>query len=879
MSRTCQFPTTCWLRLLLLHALLVCFSTVESAESPVLRGHPGNSLARHLQTAGSEAILCNASVTTNCCGDGICDASLGESTCGSKNCPADCPTCQGALPAVTCPLNKPTVDFKAEQCRSCQEITFNTFKDTCMYDVRECMNVGPGSSCEIDCAGQYLRVGNKTKGMCPAGNSNPSRLLIWEKPVCECPEPPLLEGYIKYPPGCVGLECKYRCTDRYSGTPVVKCAPDSSCNVTSYLDGCHKLTPCAPPLVDECRFDVKRCAQVRPGSSCEIHCKAPLLGNFTVAVCPDKNTNATTELIYYPLTCLLETCPDPSPWPRGYNKTESGKWVCATGYNGTAKNRCALGNAWNTDCSAVAELSGCFPIVPCLAPTLTGIDACKFDMRACQSVNPGEKCDVQCLHPFSGTRTEAHCPVGNVNPNGLVWTKPPCGLESCAEPGSIPAGYIRTGSAGWQCAQSYTGFAQKMCVATLSCEAMPVLTGCSQEVPCEAQQSDCRYDMSGCVSVRAGQSCNIRCKVPFSGSTTQAECPSRNTNRNGLVWSRPQCFLDDCADPPQGNGYIKGIDGSWECAPGFSGTVNKTCHWLETECRAEPTLSGCVREQPCKVPEVDSCKYDVSLCNNVPAGRTCTIRCKAPYLVPAGSSTQGELFQCPFQNTNSSRPLSGTLPVCGCGEPYPLPRGYNRTEDPVTSRVTYRCEPGYAGQAEQSCAPGNGPTCTVDPILRGCSIPVPCEASFNDPEQLSSGGNIRGRVDFGPASMQGTVNEDYVQEYRIYWANGCQDKLAVNADPIGVLNVRSEREACCRGDAYSLELRHQLPEGALGLLVLSSLRSGEAPVGVFISLNLDEINRAVLSAMAHPAVRPTFVCLVAVIACLLLGIEQQASAR
>lgn len=386
--------------------------------------------------------------------------------------------------------------------------------------------------------------------------------------------------------------------------------------------------------------------------------------------------------------------------------------------------------------------------------------------------------------------------------------------------------------------------------------------------------------MYGCVSVSPGEKCKIRCKVPFAGNGTEAQCPFGNTDRNGLVWSQPECFLDSCADPPQGGGYVLGFDGSWECALGYSGTVTRTCTWLESECRAVPSLSGCVPEQACKVPDVDSCKYDVSGCNNVQAGTSCSIFCKSPYQVPSpGNGPQGELFTCPFQNTDSNTPLLGTLPDCGCGEPLPLPRGYNMTEDPVTSEKTYSCQPGYAGLAEKSCAPGNGPTCTVDPILRGCSIPVTCGASFVDPEKLSSGGRIRGLVDFGPASMQGAVNEDYVQEYRIYWANGCENKLAGNAAPIGVLEVRTEREACCRGDAYSMELDMQLPEGAQGLLVLAALRSGEAPVGIFISLQLEDINRAIPSAMAHPAVRPTFVCLVAVIACLLLGIEQQTSAR
>ena len=41
----------------------------------------------------------------------------------------------------------------------------------------------------------------------------------------------------------------------------------------------------------------------------------------------------------------------------GYNKTADGKWVCATGYNGTARNRCELGETWLT-----AKLSVGLPV-------------------------------------------------------------------------------------------------------------------------------------------------------------------------------------------------------------------------------------------------------------------------------------------------------------------------------------------------------------------------------------------------------------------------------------------------------------------------------------------------------------------------------------
>ena len=50
-----------------------------------------------------------------------------------------------------------------------------------------------------------------------------------------------------------------------------------------------------------------------------------------------------------------------------------------------------------------------------------------------------------------GLPCEAYCPDGNTDPNGLVWTRPPCGLDSCDEPGQVPAGYQRDSVAAISC--------------------------------------------------------------------------------------------------------------------------------------------------------------------------------------------------------------------------------------------------------------------------------------------------------------------------------------------------------------------------------------------------------------------------------------------
>ncbi|CAJ1453635.1 unnamed protein product [Effrenium voratum] len=391
-----------------------------------------------------------------------------------------------SVPPTVCAA-KPAVSFVDQKpmCQNCASITIDDPVKRCMFNTSQCENVGPGQSCEIDCALPFVRVGNVTTGQCATGNSIPDRMIVWQEPMCICPEPASQQGYVKE--GNV-----WRCSQGFAGTPQVVCEPLPGCQgVQSFLQGCEKLVPCAMPSVDNCRFDVSRCTQVPPGGSCEIHCQQPLTGNHTVAICKEMNTDPLQELDYFPLTCLLESCPDPSPWPVGYNKTPEGKWVCADGYNGTARNRCELGeDTWVEDCSAVAALSGCMEVVPCLAPSLTGLDFCTYDVSACTSVAPGEKCEVHCKNPFTGAKTEADCPVGNTDPNGLMWTMPPCTLESCDEPGTVPAGYRRSGTA-WECAQSYTGFAEKAASRAAGCAPMS-----TPQIPASLWQKAARALMS-----------------------------------------------------------------------------------------------------------------------------------------------------------------------------------------------------------------------------------------------------------------------------------------------------------------------------------------------------------------------------------------------
>eukprot|EP00933_Yihiella_yeosuensis_P016822 TRINITY_DN14227_c1_g1_i2.p1 TRINITY_DN14227_c1_g1~~TRINITY_DN14227_c1_g1_i2.p1 ORF type:complete len:845 (+),score=91.09 TRINITY_DN14227_c1_g1_i2:162-2696(+) len=734
-------------------------------------------------------------------------------------------------------------------CQACASIPLFG-DDKCLYDISGCNAVPPGGVCKITCRSPYVLVNQTTNGSCPAGNSIPARMLVWHKPQCGCPEPKVQAGYIKQHSGV------WKCAEGYAGTPSIHCAPNPGCEgVRTWLEGCDSLVPCTAPNVDKCRYDVSACGSVPPGGQCVVRCKEPLLGGSTVATCPNSNTNPLQELDYFPLTCMLQTCPDPDPWPPGYNKTPDGKWTCADGYNGTAINRCVLGDDWALNCGAEAGLEGCLPIVPCQPPKLYGFERCSFDMGGCQSTDPGATCEVHCKTPFTGKETIATCPFGNTNPQGLIWERPKCILESCAEPSTIPAGYNRVGTT-YSCAASFTGFATKLCEPTLSCEVKPTLVGCQQLVPCEAEQGDCRYNTYGCISVQPGSSCDVKCKAPFAGTVTKGICPAGNTKTNGLKWTAPTCVLDTCADPVVAPVGYKKIFGTkdWECAPGYSGKVVKKCEWVEAECKANPIYSGCVKESPCKLPKLPAdaeCMFHLAPCRNVASGSSCELKCKAPYVGKPGKLT------CPPANTNENTTLQGEVPHCGCGEPLPVPFGYNRTDhtSKMTTevRVEYSCMAGFVGKAEKLCKPGpktsNG-SCTVSPVMTGCGVPLPCTAAFHHNNKSAGGGRVAGEVHFGAALLEGTIYEKELIRYEVYFGDKCEDPIGEK--PFGVAMVSKDSEGCCRGDLYNVKVPPMVPPArTTGFLIMAVTTTGRATMGHLIPLNTSALSQAALTAAAR----------------------------
>merc|ERR1719215_2610107 len=195
-------------------------------------------------------------------------------------------------------------------------------------------------------------------------------------------------------------------------------------------------------------------------------------------------------------------------------------------------------------CATVGIISGCEKVVPCGMPDLEPTEECKIDASGCQSVLPGGQCDLKCRFPHEGVKTVGRCPDGNTNPDGLMLDE---GLPLCTviqrecdkvEPVELPAPFAKIQS-GWQCATGYTGAATKTCVPDAgNCELTPVLSGCSQLMPCKYTSTDCRHDAYDCVNVPTGGSCRISCNPPYAGDFVTASCTSTNDRADGLLVTR-----------------------------------------------------------------------------------------------------------------------------------------------------------------------------------------------------------------------------------------------------------------------------------------------------------------------------------------------------
>eukprot|EP00913_Durusdinium_trenchii_P007827 g7346.t1 len=299
-------------------------------------------------------------------------------------------------------------------------------------------------------------------------------------------------------------------------------------------------------------------------------------------------------------------------------------------------------------------------------------------------------------------------------------------MDPCPDPAVLPAGYVKTTgeNISWICADGYVGTASISCVASpieagagVQCNVTSTLTGCLGKLPCLPLPLDaCMLDASNCSDgVPAGGSCEVLCKYPYTGIPGEAQCPEINTGTNTLPSLKSPMCMVDCSQLemtiPTGYRH-RANDTGWECDTGYSGFVTEDCflRFDSSPCGTpELLLRGCQPLVDCVAPMVDLCQYDVSDCQAVSRGNSCTISCRLPY---SGTSLTAT---CPQNNTDALQGLQVTLPPPGDG------------------RTAVRTCSAFSDQALGNAA--QGPQCYTEAVFSGCKVVaeiVPCQPPVVD---------------------------------------------------------------------------------------------------------------------------------------------------
>ena len=207
-------------------------------------------------------------------------------------------------------------------------------------------------------------------------------------------------------------------------------------------------------------------AQLPPGASCSISCRAPYEGNSSEAMCPDPNTLKDGPVQWDGLDCLL-LCPEMDLSQAPNYTLEAGELQCVEGAVGMAMAECRIEPE---SCRAFWHFSGCLMLQPCVLPPL---DPCRTDQGNCSKVFPGEFCILSCQEQFLGSEVIARCPVDNTNTAERLQLDQALTCH-CMAPLPRP-GYELVSAAmdggEWRCGEGWTGTAMATCqVVPPSCQ-------------------------------------------------------------------------------------------------------------------------------------------------------------------------------------------------------------------------------------------------------------------------------------------------------------------------------------------------------------------------------------------------------------------------
>jgi len=209
-------------------------------------------------------------------------------------------------------------------------------------------------------------------------------------------------------------------------------------------------------------------------------------------------------------------------------------------------------------------------------------------------------------------------------------------------------------------------------------------------------------------------------------------------------------------------------------------------------------------------------------------------------------------LSCPAGNTVPGTLLSGSYPICDCGEPDLTMSGqqiYNRTDQmDQYGRVIYTCASGYTGKAVKLCNPLPGEGCTIVPTLSGCYSPRSCQAAGFFDDGTSSTTMISGTVKLGPALVGNTIDETGITGYSIFQSSQCGQLIG---QAIGFAPVMSMNQVkCCQRDAYQVYVKSPVLAGATGLMIMVQTTTGMSKTGRAVSLSASVLNRTAATSFA-----------------------------
>ncbi|CAK9021862.1 unnamed protein product [Durusdinium trenchii] len=454
--------------------------------------------------------------------------------------------------------------------------------------------------------------------------------------------------------------------------------------------------------------------------------------------------------------------------------------------------------------------------------------------------------------------TLASCPDDNVDPSRTVtWNAPTCELR-CPMPNPMPEGFewdSATSSA--RCEPGYLGPASTLCtVNNETCQVTTVLSGCRKLMPCQlpvmSPVEQCQINMTTCRGIMPGESCRPKCIPPFElYGAALASCPENNLDADTtLEWQAPNCSVFQCDDPsPVPAGYEYGIDQNspaaiaegvprWYCVSGYVGTAQRLCSSNAT-CGVVAVLSGCDPIIPCRPPpNLNPCRVDASQCASVRPGNRCIMSCRPPFL------GRDSVLSCPVRNTDGR--LLGDVPTCQLDpdfDPIPLDIGF------ASDYEGFHCGAGYTGPVKTVCR--MQPGCRTTTYPEGCAPPVPCDVgSFQDEDGRR--GIIGGNFTFGRSQLdtvlnvgqaqdlrtpyvpirfggQGTMYEDKVEGYDIYFVDVCQ-RLITDEGALASVDAKSTSDPilCCDAEVYTVQFTDVvLKEAYTGLAVNPETGAGE----------------------------------------------------